>query len=164
MNRTVQKSIPGSHRDNLQRREDTVGFLCFRLGAEEFGSDLHLIRQIVLPPPYTPVPRTRSYFMGVVSIRGQVTTLVDFRQLIGLEPATLTRQSRVLLFHTEREEFGLVVDAVTSVRRVSPCRIEENPALEENPITQKVIGVVRTEPGTQITLIDLADIMNEALR
>ncbi|MBN2341566.1 MAG: purine-binding chemotaxis protein CheW [Deltaproteobacteria bacterium] len=148
----------------LSTDEPTIGFLCFMLGKEEFGVDLNLVSQIVTPPPVTRVPRTRSYFMGVVSIRGGVATLVDFRQLLGLDPAKIDRSSRILLYHTPDEQFGLLVDKVTLVRRVPASNFEENPVLEENPVTEKVVGVVRPDKTTQITIIDLEEIMHEALR
>ncbi|MBN2715685.1 MAG: purine-binding chemotaxis protein CheW [Deltaproteobacteria bacterium] len=144
--------------------EPTIGFLCFTLGKEEFGVDLNLISQIVQPPPVTHVPRTRSYFVGVVSIRGGVVTLVDFRQLLGLDPAKIDRSSRILLYNTPSEQFGILVDRVTLVRRVPANTFEEHPVLEENPVTEKVIGVVRPDNRTQVTIIDLEEIMHEALR
>ena len=144
--------------------EPTIGFLCFTLGREEFGVDLSLISQIVQPPPVTQVPRTRSYFIGVVSIRGGVVTLVDFRQLLGLDPAKIDRSSRILLYNTPTERFGILVDRVTLVRRVPASTFEEHPVLEENPVTEKVIGVVRPDRQTQVTIIDLEEIMQEALR
>ncbi|MBN2803955.1 MAG: chemotaxis protein CheW [Deltaproteobacteria bacterium] len=143
---------------------DTLDFLCFTLGKEEFGVDLNLISQIIIVPPITPVPRTRSYFMGVISVRGEIVTVVDFRQLIGLEPATIKKSTRILLFNTGDEQFGLMVDSVTFVRKVSFEMFEENPALEETPVTDKIIGIIRTDDKCQITVIDLDDIMNEAVR
>ena len=122
MNTSIMSPVAGSIIPK-DPADETVGFLCFRLGDEEFGVDLNLVRQIVSPPPVTKVPRTRSYFMGVVSIRGGVVTLVDFRQLLGLDPAEITRNSRILLFDGEDEQFGLLVDSVTLVRRVAISEI-----------------------------------------
>lgn len=163
-NESIVAAGPDSLAAQNLNDEPTIGFLCFKLDKEEFGVDLSLISQIVQPPPVTKVPRTKSYFVGVVSIRGGVVTLVDFRQLLGLEPAKIDRASRILLFNTEEEQFGLLVDQVTLVRRVPASTFEENPVLEENPITEKVIGVVRPDKDVQITIIDLEEIMNEALK
>lgn len=144
--------------------EQLLGFLCFNLGNEEFAIDLNLIKQIVQPPPVTFVPRTRSYFLGVISVRGGVVTLVDLRQLLGLDPATITKTSRVLLFDTEEEQVGLLVDKVTLVRRIPLSAFEQNPVLEENPVTEKVIGIIRPDKHNQITVIEIGEIMAEALR
>ncbi|MCK9522368.1 MAG: chemotaxis protein CheW [Proteobacteria bacterium] len=139
-------------------------FLCFTLGREEFGIDLHLVKQIVSPPPITFVPRTRSYFLGVISVRGSVVTLIDLRQLLGLDPAVRDKASRILLLNIDREPVGLMVDRVTQVRRVAPNDFETNPILEENPATAHVVGILRPNRSEQITVIDLRDIIEEALR
>jgi purine-binding chemotaxis protein CheW len=142
----------------------TLGFLCFNLGEEEYGIDLNLVSQIVQVPPLTKVPRTKTYFLGVVSVRGGVVTVVDFGQLLGLAPKPLTKSSRLLLYKTKEDHYGLLVDRVTLVRRVIPSLFEENPVLEENPATEKVVGIIRPDSSTQITVIDLTEIMNEAIR
>ena len=64
---------------------DPFGFLCFTLSGEEYGVDLKLVSQVVKPPPVTWVPRVSPHYLGVVSIRGEVITLVDLRQLVGIE-------------------------------------------------------------------------------
>lgn len=160
----IISSRPSLNIQTFNSNEPTIGFLCFTLGREEFGVDLNLISQIVQPPPVTKVPRTRTYFIGVVSIRGGVVTLVDFRQLLGLEPAKIDKSSRILLYNTPKEQFGILVDRVTLVRRVPASSFEEHPVLEDNPVTEKVIGVVRPDKRTQVTIIDLEEIMHEALR
>jgi len=156
---------PAGGNQSVNRRNDqTLGFLCFCLGDEEFGVDLNLVKQIVQPPPITFVPRTKSFFLGVISVRGGVVTMIDLRQLLGLEPSEIGKLSRVLLFNAENEQVGLLVDCVTQVRRVSIAAFEVNPVLEENPVTDKVVGIIRPEPGVQVTVIELGDIVNEALR
>lgn len=156
--------IQGSRVSVNRRNDQTLGFLCFCLGNEEFGVDLHYVKQIVQPLPITFVPRTKSYFLGVISVRGGVVTLVDLRQLLGLDPAKTDKLSRILLIQSQDEQVGLLVDKVTQVRRVAASGFEMNPVLEENPVTDKVVGIIRPEPGVQITIIELADIVQEALR
>ena len=141
----------------------SIGFLCFTLGSEEFGVDLNLINQIIQLPPVTPVPRTRSYFKGVISVRGEIVTVVDFRQLLGLEPAQITRTTRVLMIEHAGEKFGLMIDAVTLVRHIPVSMFEQNPAIEDTPATSKVMGIIRPEKDTQVTIIALKDIINEAV-
>jgi hypothetical protein len=40
---------------------------------------------------------------------------------------------------------------------------EQNPAIEDTPATSKVLGIIRPEKDTQITIIALQDIINEAV-
>jgi len=150
---------PGDERPIAGRQ----GLLCFGLGREEFGVDLHLIRQIVKPPPVTWVPRAPEHLPGVVSIRGAVITLVDLGLLMGFGPCSWPRTARILLFETGGEVLGLLVDRVTMVRRLPPSALEHNPSLEDMPRTGHVICLARPDPETQLAVIDLEGLLTEVL-
>lgn len=144
--------------------EEPYGFLCFRLGDEMFGVDLNLVSQVVKPPPLTWVPRVAQHILGVISIRGSVVTLVDFRRLIGLEPTSWPRSARVLIVEIFDEQVGLLVDGVTHVERVKPVELEKAPALGEAPYTDHVLFVARTDPEKPILIINLDGILGEKLK
>jgi len=139
-------------------------FLGFVLGDEEFGVDLHLVKQIVIPPPVTWVPRVQPYILGVISIRGSVITLIDARRLMGFEASDRHDTARVLLVDVRDERIGLLVDAVTHVRRVPVEAFEESPDLDEGSMTDHVVGIIRPDKQTQVTVIDLKEILLEAMR
>lgn len=140
------------------------GFLCFELGDEEFGVDLNMIVQIVKPPPLTRVPRVGPHILGVISIRGAVVTLVDLRRLMGLTPSTWPRNARILLVDVNDEQIGLLVDAVTQVRRLGEGELEKTPQLDDSQAAERVVYVARPEADSQVTVIDLVAVMSEAMR
>ncbi len=139
-------------------------FLGFVLRDEEFGVDLHLVKQIVIPPPVTWVPRVQPHILGVISIRGNVVTLVDTRRLMGFEVSDRDNSARVLLVDVRDERIGLLVDAVTHVRRVPVQAFEESPDLDDGFMTDHVVGIIRPDKHTQVTIIDLKEILLEAMR
>jgi purine-binding chemotaxis protein CheW len=140
------------------------GFLCFKLGEEEYGIDLYLIGQIVKPPPLTPVPRMPEHVLGVISVRGAVITLVDLRLLMGFEASVWPRTSRVLLVEVADEQIGLLVDAVTQVRRLTENTLEHKPQLDDSPAAERVICIARPDDSTQVTVVDLGAVLAEGLR
>ncbi len=139
-------------------------FLGFVLGDEEFGVDLHLVKQIVMPPPVTWVPRVQPHILGVISIRGNVVTLIDTRLLMGFDVSDRRNSARVLLVDVRDERIGLLVDAITQVRRVPVQAFEESPDLDEGSMTDHVVGIIRPDKQTQVTIIDLKEILLEAMR
>ena len=141
-----------------------LGFLCFKLGDQEYGIDLDIVGQIVKPPPVTCVPRLEPHILGIVSIRGAVVTLVDLRQLMNLEPTPWPRSARILIVEMKGEQIGLLVDSVTQVRRINAADLETSPALRENPQADHVLFVARPEPDQLIIVIDLDIIIGEKLR
>jgi purine-binding chemotaxis protein CheW len=145
-------------------RDAEHGFLCFRLGEEEFGVDLNMIVQIVKPPPVTRVPRVGPHILGVISIRGAVVTLVDLRLLMGLAPSDWPRTTRVLLVEALDEQIGLLVDGVTQVRRLPDTALERKPRLDDSQSAERVLSVARPDSETQVTVIDLGAILQEAIK
>lgn len=147
------------------KEDDTMlVFLGFVLRDEEFGVDLHLVKQIVIPPPVTWVPRVQPHILGVISIRGNVVTLVDTRRLMGFEVSDRPKSARVLLVDVRDERIGLLVDEITQVRRVPVQAFEESPDLDEGSMTDHVVGIIRPDKQTQVTIIDLKEILLEAMR
>ena len=80
----ISSSSKGSRKGG-EKRGKQLSLLCFSLGDCEYGTELHVLQQIVRPPPLTWVPRVKSHILGIIPIRGKVVTLMDLRQLMGLE-------------------------------------------------------------------------------
>lgn len=154
--------------DRTERRgaagATALSFLGFVLEAEEFGADLNLVAQIVKPPPLTWVPRTRPHLLGVISIRGQVVTLVDLRQLLGLPPTAWPKSARVLLVDRGGESIGLLVDAVTQVHRVAIEQFETGVSLDDDVRAEFVLGIARPDTALRVTVVDVLGILSELMR
>ncbi len=160
---TISKGGTSPQNDRRSTSKD-MGFLCFHLGQEEYGVDLNLIKQIVKPPPLTWVPRVMENVLGIISIRGNVVTLLDTRLLMGMEATSWPRTGRILLVDIFNERIGLLVDDVTLVRRVGVDSFEEDPVLGDGIATDHVIGIVRPDEECQVTVIDIEQMLVEALR
>ncbi len=143
---------------------DEIGAICFTLGDEEFGVDLNLVRQIVKPPPLTWVPRAEPDILGVVSIRGSVVTLLDLRQVMGVEPTNWPRMARILIVELEGEPLGLLVDSVTHVRSFTAEMLEREPGLLGGSRGDFVACVARPGPDDVVTIIDLDAVIEQRFR
>jgi len=133
--------------------------LAFSLAGELYGIELVRIREILSPPPLTPVPRASRDVLGVCSVRGLLVTVVDLRLRLKLEPASPTRRTRILLTRTDRGEvLGLLVDEVHQVVRFPHAEIEVAANVLGGDVSEHVLGIAR--PGdTLIILLDLASIV-----
>ena len=146
------------------RSTEPVGFLCFTLDGEEFGVDLQLVCQVVKPPPVTWVPRIPDEYLGVISIRGAVVTLVDLRLLMGRAPTQWPKGARVLIVETADEQIGLLVDAVTQVRRFVRGDLERRPNLRAENSLEHLVCVARSPEHAPVLIVDLDALLQEALR
>jgi purine-binding chemotaxis protein CheW len=147
-----------------KQADDRQGFLCFSIGDEEYGVDLNLVRQIVKPPPVAWVPRTPPHILGIISIRGAVVTLLDLRRIMGHGPSAWPRTARVLIVDMWEEQVGVLVDAVTQVRRLEPSALEAGAALDGSARSERVRYVARPGDGSQLTIVDLDAILGEKIK
>jgi len=60
-------------------------FATFRLNDEIFGISILQVQEIQLPQPVTPVPRAPGHILGLISLRGQIVTLIDLRRRLRMD-------------------------------------------------------------------------------
>jgi purine-binding chemotaxis protein CheW len=110
----------------LARVEETGirEFLAFVLASETYALPLSCVREIMRVPSVTEVPRAPADVLGIVSVRGQVTTLVDLRRRLHVEASGVGSRTRILLVDQGDEILGLLCDRVLQVHRLSENEVE----------------------------------------
>jgi purine-binding chemotaxis protein CheW len=130
----------------LARVEETGirEFLAFVLATETYALPLSCVREIMRVPTITEVPRASPEVLGIVSVRGQVTTLIDLRRKLQVEAAPIGTRTRVLLVDQGDEILGLLCDRVLQVHRLSEMEVELSSVLGADAASY-VMGIGR--PG-----------------
>jgi purine-binding chemotaxis protein CheW len=120
------------------------GYLAFTLAGETYAAPISLVREIVKPPPLTPVPRAPDATMGIVSVRGQLVTVIDLRRRLRLPESQPSRRTRILLVEaTWGEMLGLYVDEVQQVYRLSDAEIEHAATALGGDVAGYIAGIAR---------------------
>ena len=139
-------------------------YLTFSLGEEQYGIDVHSIREILPGGTITPIPRAPTYLLGVMNVRGTVVPVLDLRARFGRPVVGLTPQSAVVVLESDREEHdalsGILVDQVDRVVELSRDEIEPPPKLGRSAEDQFVNGMGRTNDGF-ILLLDIAPLLTD---
>lgn len=144
----------------------TVAVLGVLAGNEAYGVPLASVREILVPPPMTDVPRAADHFLGVISVRGEIITVIDLPKLLRLEVEHDEPYGRVLLVDNGQELIGVAVDSVIQVYRLEPDQIEYASAMGAD-LSDYVTGVgrVQTEttdkPDDMLILIDPVSLLGE---
>jgi len=134
-------------------------FLMFVVGGELFGIELTAIKEILSPPPITPVPRCSREVLGVCSVRGLLVTVLCLRRKLRLPEMATGRRSRILLTTSASgETLGLLVDEVRQVVRLQASEIEAAAGTLGSDASEHVVGVARP-PGNFVVLLDLRSIL-----
>jgi purine-binding chemotaxis protein CheW len=97
-----------------------VEVIVCRLSGERYAVETRVLRAVQWPSGATPVPSTPSYVLGLVSIRGEIITLLDLAAMLGLpgdvNPSEAARPA--LLVGVPGVRAALVVDEVLGVERM----------------------------------------------
>jgi len=155
----VRRPVP--QRTRLARQHDRgprVEYLAFELAGEPYAAPVALVREILKPPPLTPVPRAPHAVLGIISVRGQLVTVLDLRRRLRLPESPPSRKARILLVEGDLGEMlGLYVDEVLQVYRFSESEIEHAALALGNDVAPYIAGIARpatvvatTSPGTPV--------------
>ncbi|PSP31958.1 chemotaxis protein CheW [Halobacteriales archaeon QH_10_67_22] len=127
----------------------------FGLGNERYCLDIEYVEEIVKREAVTRVPNTPDYVEGVVDLRGQITTILDPKELLDID--TEGEKELIVVFDPEGFEdqgaIGWIVDEVTQVTPVVEDEVNDSPVDEEyiNGVVERDEEfVIWTEPGVAI--------------
>ena len=131
-------------RSRQQDRGPRTEFLAFVLAGDVYAAPVALVREILKPPPLTPVPRAPHAILGIVSVRGQLVTVIDLRRRLRLGEAPISRRARILLVDGEDGEvMGVYVDEVLQVYRLADAEIEPAATALGGEVASYIAGIAR---------------------
>ena len=126
----------------------------FELGNEKYGTEISTVREIIRMPTVTQMPGTPEHVRGVINLRGRVIPVVDLRARFRLPATDLTENTRVLVVDILGENIGVVVDAVTEVRRIPSNSVEAPGATTTTEESYYIDGIAKQDEHLLI-LLDL---------
>ncbi len=135
----------GAKRTKVQRdRGPITEYLAFRLAGDVYAAPVSIIREILKLHPLTPVPRAPASIMGIISVRGQLVTVIDLRRRLRLTEQPVTSKARILLVDPMGvEQLGLYVDEVLQVYRLADSEIEHTAAALGGEVASYIAGIAR---------------------
>ncbi|HVK70846.1 MAG TPA: chemotaxis protein CheW [Polyangium sp.] len=146
--RTTSAVVPvaaATKRKKAQRdRGPITEYLAFRLAGDVYAAPVSIIREILKLHPLTPVPRAPASIMGIISVRGQLVTVIDLRRRLRLSEGPVTSKARILLVDPMGLELlGLYVDEVLQVYRLADSEIEHTATALGGEVASYIAGIAR---------------------
>ncbi len=139
-------------------------YLTFFLAEEEYGIHILKIQEIIGVIRITQVPRTPSFFKGVVNLRGRIIPVVDLRLKFEMESAETTSETCIIILQLEYMDSqvtaGVIVDRVSEVIDIPEDEVEDTPEFGNTGIgTDFITGIGKTASGV-IILLDVDRILS----
>ena len=139
---------------------EIVQLVGLKLGEEEYAIDVLKIQEIIRTVEITSVPRTDSFVLGVMNLRGKVIPVVDLRVRFSLDKMDFDKETRIIVVRFETEHIGFVVDEVTEVIRIGKTMVEPTPPLVGSIGQEYILGICKYEDRL-IILLDIDTVISD---
>ena len=137
-----------------------VQLVVFKLGNEEYGVPITQVKEINRLTTATKVPKSPVFIEGIINLRGQIIPIIDMKKRFDLTVVEYTADARVIVIQVGQQTFGIEVDAVSEVLRISVGNIEKAPAIVAGIDARYITGVAKVGERLLI-LLDLDKLLSE---
>lgn len=107
-------------------------YLTFSLGGEMFAVGILNIKEIIEYGSVTEIPMVPPFIRGVINLRGAVVPVIDLASRFGGKRSEISRRTCIVIIelaeNDERQDIGVVVDAVSEVLEIPATEIEPPPS------------------------------------
>lgn len=142
-------------------------YLTFLLNGEEYGIEILKVQEIKSWGPYTPLPRSPDFVLGVINLRGAIVPILDLRARLGLPSTEVSSTTAIIIISAEYEQqvrtMGLVVDSVSEVNQLLPEDIQQASEVNSNVDPDGYISAFGRVDEKLIILLNLNPIIVSTL-
>lgn len=131
---------------------DSTTIVVFRMGDEEFGSEIGSIVEVLEYRAPVRVPRAPAFMEGVVYMRDAIVPVIDLRKRMELPAASPSADARFLIALIDHERVALMVDAVVEVAHLRGDELSEPPAFFRGVAAQYLHGLGKVNERVVIVL------------
>jgi purine-binding chemotaxis protein CheW len=136
--------------------------LVFTLAGTRYAIPSENVLEIGRVGAITSVPNVPSWMLGVTNRRGDILSIVDFREFLELEPSSRETE-RMLVVRTVGDEVmtGLIIDQVNGMLYLEPDQIKAPAAPFEARAAQYLKGLCE-QKGELVAVLDLEMLLQSA--
>jgi len=114
-----------------------------------FGLDVEHVKEVIALRPMSRVFHAPPVIAGVVSLRGEVLTVIDLAVLLGKSSASTAASARIVVLRDAGETrslAGVLVDRLGALREMPPDGLAPIPTTLSPAVARLVAGVIPSTP------------------
>lgn len=138
-------------------------YLTFVLGGEMFAIGILCVKEIIEYGDLTVVPMMPECIRGVINLRGAVVPVVDLACRFGRRSTDITRRTCIVIVEVEgegeRQDIGVIVDAVSEVLEIQASQIEPAPAFGARIRTDFIHGMGKLD-GKFVIILNVNKVLS----
>jgi|JI8StandDraft_1071087.scaffolds.fasta_scaffold00203_12 purine-binding chemotaxis protein CheW len=134
-------------------------YIIFNLGEEEYAIPITIVEEIVKITNLIRVPQSKSYFAGIMDIRGKVVRMIDLTKRLNIRNAnTVEKAERAIVINVGGKSVGVIVDKVSHVIHFPANQVDPPPPSVKGISSRYITGVGKKD-NRFIILIDIEKIL-----
>ncbi len=139
--------------------EHMTEYVTVLLGGQLFGLPISRVQDVFMLERLTRVPLARPEIAGVLNLRGRIVTAIDMRCRLGLAKRDESRTPMAVGIECKGESYGLLIDTVGEVLKLSDGGLEPNPVNLDVRLAQVSAGVHRLD-GQLLVVLDVDRVLD----
>ena len=132
--------------------QSTQEYITVIIADQLFGLPILQVQDVFTPEAVAKVPLAAPDIAGVLNLRGRIVTAINMRERLGLPPLEDGNTGMAVGIESNGESYGLIVDKVCEVHRVSQDTFEANPANLDSRWAAVSAGVHRLEDSLMVII------------
>ena len=120
-------------------------YVTVMLDGQLFGLPIARVQDVFMPDRLTRVPLAPPEIAGVLNLRGRIVTAVDLRVRLGMARRSDGRPPMAVGIELKGESYGLLIDSVGEVMKLSNGTREPNPVNLDTALARISAGIHRLE-------------------
>ncbi len=143
----------------MQSENEFTEFVTFTIAGQIFGLPIARVQDVFKPLHMTRVPLAGAEIAGVLNLRGRIVTAIDMRNRLEVKKREDGGAPMAIGIEAKGESFGLLVDAVGEVVKLSNTQREPNPINLDRKLAGLSAGVCRLE-GQLLVVLDIDRVLD----
>lgn len=152
----IVNQVTKQSQDFKKQQVELVQLAVFNLDNEEYAVFIADLKEIIKISDITPIPNAPDFINGILNLRGKIVVVVDLEKRFKLVRENRIKPEHIIIIEVGDNLFGVIVDRVSEILRVSVNSIQPSPALVSAKIRQSYLkGVVvlgKKEQNRELTV------------
>lgn len=144
----------------ISDKEKYRQFISFKVGEEEYATDILKVYEIIAQKKFTKVPSMPSFIKGVLNLNGIVVPVMDLREKFKT-PVKDTKFSVIMVVDVSGRVMGVIVDKVLDIIKIQLSEIQSPPRFSASLKTEFIRGMIKKDSETFIIILDMAKILSD---
>ncbi len=125
-------------------------FVVFKMGEDYFGIEITKVVEILNTQKVYSLPELPDFLSGVITVRGEVTPLLDLRKRFGTRSSET--KELIILVRYDKEKIGLLVDEIKEIITLNAEEITAPPTIFKGLKKKYLTGIGRKNESIIILL------------